>query len=128
MRPGVPSRLRCARPFLPVSHIDPAAAQAVQAAVEAALPDALSAALPDAIRAALDSAGIAPAQPERPLITKTQLAEHLGVSLTSVDTLMSRGDIIPIRVGGSVRFSWKAVDDFVRRNAGRSRRRRRAAA
>lgn len=102
-----------------MSQIDPAA---FQAAVAAALPDALRAVLPDALRAAMPDAD-EPTGP-RPLLTKRELATLLAVSLTSIDTLLARGEIVPVRIGGSVRFTPEAVDDFLRRHVGTSRRRR----
>ena len=98
----------------PIDTADPA----VQAAVAAALPGAIASALPGAIapavRNAIDAATVA-----RPLLTKAEVTEHLGVSVSTLDKMIRRGEIAWTRVGAGVRFTPQQVADFVRANAAR---------
>ncbi|MDP3851450.1 MAG: helix-turn-helix domain-containing protein [Luteolibacter sp.] len=64
--------------------------------------------------------------PAAPLLTRSQVAETLAVSIRTVDELIHTGDLPVVRLGGkSVRFRPAAVQLFI--EASESRRNPRAA-
>lgn len=69
----------------------------------------------EAVREELQSAR---KQPDGgPLLSKQEVADWLGVSPRTVDTLAADGELKKIYVGGSVRFSPGAVKAYIRRQA-----------
>lgn len=50
------------------------------------------------------------------LRNKLQTAEYLGVSLSTVNRLIFRGQLKQIKIGRSVRISDEAIADFISRN------------
>jgi len=59
------------------------------------------------------------AAPE-PLFTKADVAEALGVTERTVDTIAASGDLPRIKVRGCVRFAPGAVEAYIQRQAGNS--------
>lgn len=51
------------------------------------------------------------------LLRREDVADYLGVSLRFVDELVSRGELVPVRIGRNVRFHPGAVEAFVRASA-----------
>jgi excisionase family DNA binding protein len=49
-----------------------------------------------------------------PLLTYDEVAEHLRVSARTVAGLVQRGELVPTRIGRSVRFSRAALDEYLR--------------
>jgi excisionase family DNA binding protein len=45
--------------------------------------------------------------------TRKEAAEYLGVSLRTVDALLKSGQLTPVRIGSSVRFTYKDLDTFI---------------
>ena len=56
------------------------------------------------------------AAPE-PLLTKGDVAEVLGVTERTVDTISAAGDLPKIKVRGCVRFAPSAVESYIQRQA-----------
>lgn len=61
-----------------------------------------------------------PPTPER-LLTIDQVAERLGVSRRTVNTLIAEGELRPLRIRAARRFMPGAVEDYLRRAATRKR-------
>jgi excisionase family DNA binding protein len=59
------------------------------------------------------------AAPE-PLLTKADVAEVLGVTERTVDTIAAAGDLPKIKVRGCVRFAPGAVEAYIQRQANSS--------
>jgi excisionase family DNA binding protein len=59
----------------------------------------------------------APASP--PLLTKSDMARYLHVSVRTIDTLVAEGELVPIHIRSARRFTKDAVDRYIRRQAGR---------
>lgn len=59
---------------------------------------------------ALKAAEIAP---ELRLLTRTEVSECIGLSLKSLDGMVRRGEIKPLRIGGKVLFKRSAVEAFL---------------
>ena len=51
--------------------------------------------------------------------TKKQVAEYLGMSVRTVERLMGSGpnDLPFCKINKTVRFKWKAVEDFMERHS-----------
>lgn len=47
------------------------------------------------------------------LLTRKEVAELLSISLRHLDTLVASGEIVPVRIGRSVRFRPKSIKDFI---------------
>ena len=60
------------------------------------------------------------AAPE-PLLTKADVAEALGVTERTVDTIAAAGDLPKIKVRGCVRFAPSAVESYIQQQATNSR-------
>lgn len=100
---------------------------AASASTEAVPPRDLASALLDAL-AEIDPEDAAPILARlglgvpahtRPFLTKKDLAELFQVSMTSIDGLLSRGEIVPVPVGGCVRIPPAEVDRYLRERNGR---------
>ena len=50
---------------------------------------------------------------EKPLLTKSQVAELLAVSNRTIDRLVAAGKLQPIRIGRSCRFSHQQLDSLL---------------
>jgi excisionase family DNA binding protein len=48
------------------------------------------------------------------LLDRRQAAEALSISVSLIDLLVKRGDLVPCRIGRSVRFSMETLRGFVR--------------
>lgn len=59
-----------------------------------------------------------------PLLKREEVAELLNVSLRHVDTLVSTGELSPVRIGRAVRFRPEEIDSFIEESteSGNSRR------
>lgn len=59
-----------------------------------------------------------------PLLKREEVAELLNVSLRHVDTLVSTGELSPVRIGRAVRFRPEEVESFIEESTenGNSRR------
>lgn len=57
-------------------------------------------------------------QRDRPLFTKKSLCAYLGVSQSTLDRLVSAGQLISCRIGGQVRFRPDDVEAFIAANQG----------
>ena len=57
------------------------------------------------------------AQRPEPLLTVEDVAAHLAVSKRTVETLISEGELVPLRIRGTRRFTREAVDAFLRTTA-----------
>lgn len=57
-------------------------------------------------------------QRERPLFTKKSLCAYLGVSQSTLDRLVSAGQLVSCRIGGQVRFRPADVEAFIAANQG----------
>lgn len=55
--------------------------------------------------------------PIQSLLDVSDVAERLGVSKRTVETLISTGEIKPIRIKGQRRFDRDAIDAYIRRCA-----------
>lgn len=49
------------------------------------------------------------------LLREPEARDYLTISRTKFRELMARGDITPLRIGRSVRFSRKSLDQFIER-------------
>lgn len=58
-----------------------------------------------------------PLHPEAKLLTAEQAGELLGICKASVFTLIKRGDIASLKVGGARRIVRSDLDAFIARNA-----------
>jgi excisionase family DNA binding protein len=47
------------------------------------------------------------------LLTRKEVADLLNISLRHLDTLVASGEIVPVRIGRSVRFRPKSVEEFI---------------
>jgi len=47
------------------------------------------------------------------LLTRKEVAELLNISLRHLDTLVASRELVPIRIGRSVRFRPKSIEDFI---------------
>ena len=52
------------------------------------------------------------------LLTRKDVAEKMGLSLPSVDRLISRNDFPKIRFGRSVKVPEELLDEWIQRNIG----------
>lgn len=63
--------------------------------------------------------------PSRPdvgaLLTKPEAANYLQVSLRTLARLIRDQEVDVVRIGGSVRFTTRALDDYADRNTQRAR-------
>ena len=51
---------------------------------------------------------------DRPLLTSVEVAEYLGIGLSTFHQLRSRGEGPPgLRVGGSIRWSREGLDEWL---------------
>lgn len=98
------------------AHCEADPPDALAAKVEA-LRTCLEEELPQLVRQAVRKELAAGADPEA-LLTKEDVAGRLNVSPRTVDTLTAAGEIRKIKVRGCVRFHPKAVEAYIRRNAG----------
>lgn len=58
----------------------------------------------------------------RPLLSVREVAERLGVSVRTVETLIAEGSLTPIRIRNARRFTEEQTDAFLRQQAKKSRR------
>jgi excisionase family DNA binding protein len=49
------------------------------------------------------------------LLTRSDVAERLGVSTKTVDRLLQRGELRAIRLGAAVRIDPRDLDDLIRK-------------
>ena len=50
------------------------------------------------------------------LLTVREVAQYLDVSPMTVHRLTRRGELFPVRVGGSVRYTWAEIERYVQEN------------
>lgn len=67
---------------------------------------------------------LASPRPPEPLLSVDGVATRLGVSRRTVETLISIGELKPIRIKGSRRFDPKVIEAYIRRCAEKRDRRR----
>lgn len=70
--------------------------------------------LSEAVRAGILSATVE-FRPEPPLMTKHEAAKFLRVDISTIARLMRDPDFPVCRVGGSVRFNKKELEEWMRR-------------
>lgn len=75
------------------------------------------------VREAVDDAARSMSAAPPPLLDVQGVADRLAVSVRTVETLITEGELIPIRVRSARRFTPEAVDDYLRRAAKPKRRR-----
>jgi excisionase family DNA binding protein len=63
-----------------------------------------------------------PAQPAGKVHTKTSAASFLAVSRATLDRFISAGELDIVRVGGQVRITQAALDDYLLRHTIRGKR------
>jgi predicted DNA-binding transcriptional regulator AlpA len=76
--------------------------------------DDIRAAVREELRAQSEAEHRREAAPE-PLMTKADVAEALGVTERTVDTISAAGDLPKIKVRGCVRFAPGAVEAYIQR-------------
>jgi excisionase family DNA binding protein len=64
-------------------------------------------------------------QEPRPLLDAAAVARQLNVSVRTVERLIAEGEIVPIRIGSSRRFTPESIEAFLRKTVRLRRRRRR---
>lgn len=99
----------------PPKHLREATAKAISKAVDLLYSvDAVDYNEVCIVKSALKSlakSGELPAPPEEKLVSQEQVAEVLGVGLSTLKRLLASGEVVLPRkmVGGSVRYRWKDV-------------------
>lgn len=54
-------------------------------------------------------------EPTKQLMTKKDVATYLNVSIRTVDTLIAEGELIPIKIRTSSRFTYESVERYIHR-------------
>jgi excisionase family DNA binding protein len=62
---------------------------------------------------------------ESPLLTRPQAAAYLNISQRTLDEQAARGNIRTVKIGRSVRFRKKTLDEFIEIKEDRPRRKNR---
>lgn len=52
----------------------------------------------------------------QPLLTTDQTSKHLGITIRTLYTLTQRGDLPCIKVGRSVRYDPRDIEEYLARN------------
>lgn len=58
--------------------------------------------------------------PTEQLLRKREVAEQLRISTRTVERLIASGDLLPVRLGGSVRIRVEDVRELVERSRGKA--------
>ncbi|MCB6761520.1 helix-turn-helix domain-containing protein [Adlercreutzia equolifaciens] len=64
-------------------------------------------------RTSVDSISVEKAVPMPPLFTISELADYLQVSTATVYRLMRDGVLVGVRIGSSLRFTQKNIEDLL---------------
>ncbi len=67
----------------------------------------------EAHQAFVDNISVERAAPMPPLFTITELADYLQVSTATVYRLMRDGVLVGVRIGSSLRFTQKNIEDLL---------------
>ena len=77
------------------------------------LQDSLTKSLSEIVDSRFDSNNSTTSQPT-PLLTVDDVARYLSVSKRTVETLISDGELVPLRIRSARRFAKDAVDSYLR--------------